>query len=507
MVHWYSEKKELRLTPSQQAGLPHDTEMRYRREGARFILELGKALGLSHNTMATGAVYYHRFYMFHSFQSFPKYVVATCCLFLAGKAEETPKKCKDLIRTVRTLTNDTQFATFGVDPREEVMVIERVLLQTIKFDLQVDHPYSSLIKYAKCLQNKGDSQKLQKMVQMSWTFVNDSLCTTLCLQWEAEIIAVALMYLAAKLSKFEVKDWNGRKEWHKHWWDQYIEGLDVDILEDICHQVLDLYAQPHTPAKEQPESPPPGTRQQRATAASTGAAPQHSQRPPPSQSLPPQTSSSSSARASSSQQPPQQRPTAATSHGGPPPQPPLYPPPPSSSSRKATPPPPPPPPKSRPHTPPPIPQSVGGPPGGAASGSVGGPPGGAGSRPPPPPLAAQPMAQGPPAGGGPVYGQMPPGAVGPPPAGGPPPPMGYPPRGGRGGGPGPGYYHPQQHPRYPHHPHPGFSHPPGPYPPHHGHGPPGPPPGPPGPPGGPGGYYPPPGPPGPGYHHRGGHRY
>jgi tryptophan synthase alpha subunit len=55
--------------------------------------------------------------------------VATCCLFLAGKAEETPKKCKDLIRTVRTLTNDRQFATFGVDPREEVMVIERVLLQ------------------------------------------------------------------------------------------------------------------------------------------------------------------------------------------------------------------------------------------------------------------------------------------------------------------------------------------------------------------------------------------
>ena len=35
MPHWYSEKKELRLTPSQQAGLPHDTEMRYRREGAR----------------------------------------------------------------------------------------------------------------------------------------------------------------------------------------------------------------------------------------------------------------------------------------------------------------------------------------------------------------------------------------------------------------------------------------------------------------------------------------
>ena len=40
MPHWYSEKKELRLTPSQQGGLPHDTEMRYRREGARYVSEI-----------------------------------------------------------------------------------------------------------------------------------------------------------------------------------------------------------------------------------------------------------------------------------------------------------------------------------------------------------------------------------------------------------------------------------------------------------------------------------
>ena len=32
---------------------------------------------------------------------------------VAGKAEETPKKCRDLIKTVRGLTNDQQFGTFG----------------------------------------------------------------------------------------------------------------------------------------------------------------------------------------------------------------------------------------------------------------------------------------------------------------------------------------------------------------------------------------------------------
>ena len=47
MPHWYSEKKELRLTPSQQGGLPHDTEMRYRREGARYIMSEGVKLELN----------------------------------------------------------------------------------------------------------------------------------------------------------------------------------------------------------------------------------------------------------------------------------------------------------------------------------------------------------------------------------------------------------------------------------------------------------------------------
>ena len=51
--------------------------------------------------------------VFHTFLEFPRYVTATCALFLAGKAEETPKKCRDLIKTVRGLTNDQQFGTFG----------------------------------------------------------------------------------------------------------------------------------------------------------------------------------------------------------------------------------------------------------------------------------------------------------------------------------------------------------------------------------------------------------
>nr|CAG4651987.1 EOG090X09KD [Triops cancriformis] len=250
MPCWYYDKKDLRNTPSIQGGLDYETECRYRREGARFIIDVGTKMGLRYDTMATGVVYFHRFYMFHTFQEFPRYVTACCCLFLAGKVEETPKKCKDIIKAAKGLLSDAHFSQFGADPKEEVMTMERILLQTIEFDLQVEHPYRYLIQYAKCL--RGDKVKLQKMVQMAWTFVNDSLCTTLCLQWEPEIIGIALIYLAGKLSKFEVQDWKDKQPRHLRWWDAFVEDITLDILEDTCHQVLDLYSQTQT---SRPDSP------------------------------------------------------------------------------------------------------------------------------------------------------------------------------------------------------------------------------------------------------------
>ena len=44
-------------------------------------------------------------------------VMSACCLFLAGKVEETPKKCKDIIRTVQLLLSPEGFQAFGDDPR------------------------------------------------------------------------------------------------------------------------------------------------------------------------------------------------------------------------------------------------------------------------------------------------------------------------------------------------------------------------------------------------------
>lgn len=50
---WYWDKKDLAHTPSQSEGLDPATEARYRREGARFIFDVGTRLGLYPFTLGT----------------------------------------------------------------------------------------------------------------------------------------------------------------------------------------------------------------------------------------------------------------------------------------------------------------------------------------------------------------------------------------------------------------------------------------------------------------------
>ena len=44
-------------------------------------------------------------------------VTAAACLFLAGKVEETPKKCRNIVQICRSMLTEAQWGVFGEDPR------------------------------------------------------------------------------------------------------------------------------------------------------------------------------------------------------------------------------------------------------------------------------------------------------------------------------------------------------------------------------------------------------
>lgn len=241
---WRFEADQLKFTPSFKDGISNLHETVFREEGIKFIQKLANELKLHFTTLATGAVFFHRFYMYQSFKMFPIYPMAATCLFLAGKVEETPKKSEHIITISRSIITEQQFAQFGPDPKEEMLTLERILLQTLRFDLEIEHPYTHLLKYIKHCRampvlNLTEDNMNEKILQDAWTFVNTSFYTTLCLQFEPELIAIGMIFLTCKTSSTEIIDWRDRLPEHKNWWDAYVENLTVETLEDMSHRILD----------------------------------------------------------------------------------------------------------------------------------------------------------------------------------------------------------------------------------------------------------------------------
>ena len=201
------------------------------------------------------------------------------CLLLAGKTEESPKKLDLVIRECwklrrRAAQQSAQRSSMGgespsspaigspssndvnLDPKSEeyvklkerVLLLERVILHTIGFELDISHPYKYL---AECVQNlnvkrlleysssptpkegvKTNSQLFQDLFQYAMNFANDSMHTSLCLQFSSSQIAMACVYLSAKYSNIQPVG-------GKHWM-ELLEGISVEDLTSISLQILEL---------------------------------------------------------------------------------------------------------------------------------------------------------------------------------------------------------------------------------------------------------------------------
>jgi len=205
---------------------------------ANFIQEAGIKLRLPETTIACAIIFMHRFFARHSYRNVDTNLVAQACLFLAGKTEETPRKARDIINTTYRMRypnsgllkiyNGERASDSYYDMRDALISFEHYLLRILAFDLIVDFPYKYLLNYVKSLGGKSD------WAQTAWNLVNDSLVTTICLEYKPHIIACAAIYLAAKLLNIEDTLSHSNK-----WWEAFDTKLEQ--IEHICNRMLDLY--------------------------------------------------------------------------------------------------------------------------------------------------------------------------------------------------------------------------------------------------------------------------
>lgn len=246
-------------------------------------------------------VLFHRFYAAHSFTDHDRFEVAVACLVLAAKTEESPRKLTSVISECWRLKNlavkksaaalaaasggsspggaspaaaTTALDTGGgrvnskgyLDPKSEefiklkerVLLLERVILHTIGFDLSIDHPYKFVFEQIKDLvprkvEYNGGSGKLLssteagKMIselrQAAMNFANDSMHTTLCLQFPPEMVATTCVYLSAMLRNVMPRE-------NKHWLSILTPVIPVEVLVSIASQILELIAEKRGANKE-----------------------------------------------------------------------------------------------------------------------------------------------------------------------------------------------------------------------------------------------------------------
>eukprot|EP00003_Mantamonas_plastica_P020438 TRINITY_DN329_c0_g1_i10.p1 TRINITY_DN329_c0_g1~~TRINITY_DN329_c0_g1_i10.p1 ORF type:complete len:311 (+),score=94.73 TRINITY_DN329_c0_g1_i10:1306-2238(+) len=180
-------------------------------------------------------VYFHRFYVVKSFKRFERHITAITCMFLAAKVEESPRPIREMIITCYAKQHpgkkrlEPEGETFW-EYKDKILMLERILLQVLDFDMSVTHPYAALLSYSKGIPDG------KKVAQVAWNFINDSLRTTLCLQFEPEQVAAAAIYLASKYLKMTLPNGADNKPWFRHFMIMKTEDLDK-----IANQILDLY--------------------------------------------------------------------------------------------------------------------------------------------------------------------------------------------------------------------------------------------------------------------------
>ncbi|KAJ9164450.1 hypothetical protein P3X46_024026 [Hevea brasiliensis] len=237
---WYFSRKEIEEnSPSRRDGIDLKKETYLRKSYCTFLQDLGMRLKVPQLTIATAIIFCHRFFLRQSHAKNDRRTIATVCMFLAGKVEETPRPLKDVIlvsyeiihkKDPEAVQRIKQKEVYE-QQKELILLGERVVLATLGFDLNVQHPYKPLvdaIKKFKVAQNA--------LAQVAWNFVNDGLRTSLCLQFKPHHIAAGAIFLAAKFLKVKLPS-----DGEKVWWQEF--DVTPRQLEEVSNQMLELYEQ------------------------------------------------------------------------------------------------------------------------------------------------------------------------------------------------------------------------------------------------------------------------
>uniref|UniRef100_A0A1Q3EY27 Putative cdk9 kinase-activating protein cyclin t n=1 Tax=Culex tarsalis TaxID=7177 RepID=A0A1Q3EY27_CULTA len=177
----------------------------------------------------------HRFYAFHSFTQFHRNSIAAAALFLAAKVEEQPRKLEHIIKVVHIclqLEAPDPLKESYAEQAQDLVFNENVLLQTLGFDVAIDHPHTHVVKTCHLVKASKD------LAQTSYFMASNSLhLTTMCLQYKPTVVACFCIHLACKWSRWEIPQSNEGR----HWFHYVDKTVTLDLLKQLTEEFLHIF--------------------------------------------------------------------------------------------------------------------------------------------------------------------------------------------------------------------------------------------------------------------------
>lgn len=233
-------------TASRKDGIDVATENRSRAKTVLFIEELGLELQCNRIVVATACVFFHRFFYLQSFKKHNRFVIGATCLFLASKVEEEQRKLSYIVTAwmnLRRRRGETVEDKETNEVTNKMLLVERILLQTLCFDMQIVHPFSPLLDLIKNLKDYIDQEHKLELRQAAISFVNDSLRSPLCLCQDPKHIAATAFYLATMHLNITPINPNPRSLADQSWFELIENHIDEQLLRKICSEMLNVYGE------------------------------------------------------------------------------------------------------------------------------------------------------------------------------------------------------------------------------------------------------------------------
>ncbi|KAL2463940.1 cyclin-T1-4 [Forsythia ovata] len=224
-----------RCSPSRKDGIDSLQETHLRYSYCAFLQNLGVRLDMPQTTIGTAMVLCHRFFFRRSHASHDRFLIATAALFLSAKSEETARPLNDVLRASCEILHKQDFTLLSYllpidwfeQYRERIFEAEQLILTTLNFELNVQHPYDSLTS---TLEKLGLSQSV--LVVLALNLVSEGLRSSLWLQFKPHQIAAGAAYLAAKFLNMNLASCND--VWHEF-------QTSPSVLKDVAHQLMELF--------------------------------------------------------------------------------------------------------------------------------------------------------------------------------------------------------------------------------------------------------------------------